>query len=76
VIHANDLAIQWQEEKSDEVKSNTVLSLEQVEKAYLANMLKEFDYQVDVLAQKLGVNVRTLYRKLGKHGISLENEYK
>lgn len=74
VIQPSDLSIQWNETK-EQGSSNSLLNLEQVEKSYLKNKLKQFDFQVELLADKLDMNVRTLYRKLAKHNISLERDH-
>ena len=48
---------------------NKIMTLEEAEHAYLAEVYDTFKGDINQLADQLGVSTRTLYRKLNKAGI-------
>ena len=49
-------------------------TLEQLEERYIKLILKEVNYKKDEAAKRLGVSMRTLYRKEKIYGLTDENE--
>ena len=49
--------------------ANEIMTLEEAEHAYLAEVYDTFKGDINQLADQLGVSTRTLYRKLNKAGI-------
>jgi transcriptional regulator with PAS, ATPase and Fis domain len=43
------------------------------EKIYITNLLKQYGNQPKVIAEKLDISVRTLYRKLQKHELTIQD---
>jgi DNA-binding NtrC family response regulator len=52
-----------------EIEADRVLSLAEVEKAYLAQVTRETKYSKERLAQILGINRKTLYRKRKEYNL-------
>jgi len=48
------------------------MSLEKVEKQHLIKSIRNSDLSAELLADKLGIGVRTFYRKLQKYGINIK----
>ncbi len=58
-----------QEVKADKMTANMGLSLEQVEKQHIMNVLHEAKGSISVAAKVLGIGRNTLYRKIDKYKI-------
>jgi len=52
--------------------SSDLMSLEKVEKQHLIKSIRNSDLSAELLADKLGIGVRTFYRKLQKYGINIK----
>lgn len=52
--------------------NNSIISLETLEYQYLNQLCEHSNLDIDALALQLGISVRTLYRKLQKHGLKYE----
>jgi transcriptional regulator with PAS, ATPase and Fis domain len=52
--------------------SSDLMSLEKVEKQHLIKSIRNSDLPAELLADKLGIGVRTFYRKLQKYGINIK----
>lgn len=52
-----------------EIESDRVLSLAEIEKAYLAQVTRETKCSKERLAQVLGINRKTLYRKQKEYNL-------
>jgi len=52
--------------------NHSLMTLEQAEKQHIVNIVANADDSAELLAEKLGVGLRTFYRKLQKHGINIK----
>lgn len=60
------------ENSAFEPQSNTIVSLDDAEAQYLAQLCQSQSMSIDDLADKLEVSTRTLYRKLQKFGLKYD----
>ena len=68
-----DLTEQVLNEKTKpHAQPNSLVSLDDAEKAYLQNVCDTQSLNIDELADRLGVSTRTLYRKLQKYDLKYE----
>ena len=73
IIEIQDLPEQiFVQRASTKLRSNALISLEEAEARYLAQICESQSISIDELAQKLEVSTRTLYRKLQKYGLKYE----
>ncbi len=70
-IHTNDLPDVVRQSASIEIPNENIRSLDEVERAYLTKLCKEFTGTPDELASLLNVSTRTLYRKLQRFDLKL-----
>jgi transcriptional regulator with PAS, ATPase and Fis domain len=73
-IHSTDLPlhITRSELTSESTSSNYSTTLEEAEKRHITHIIGSTDLSADLLAEKLGIGLRTFYRKLQKHGINIK----
>jgi transcriptional regulator with PAS, ATPase and Fis domain len=70
-IHTTDLPDVIRQSTSNELPEVSILTLDEVEYAYLTKLCKEFTGTPDELASLLNVSTRTLYRKLQRFELKL-----